>query len=549
MISWMLFASLAAATLAGAAWAAEEVARLHRLPRRWGWLIAMGAAVTLPPLFRWIPARAPETAAASSADALLLAELLARAPATGTAASQPLLPPAANLAALYLWIALTAMLGIALVAAHARLIRLRRRGERAEILGVPVLLTPESGPMVVGLRRPEIVLPRWIDTLEESQQRLVVHHEWEHVRARDPILLLLAASLLAVMPWNLPLWWMRRRLRQALEVDCDARVLASGTDRRAYGAMLIHTAGRPGPASLLAPALIEVPTLLERRIVAMTSRLPAHRRFRTVVAAATAGLLFFAACEMTPRGGPTPTEPTLDDLVGPTAENENRIVAVDFSVVEVDAEGRTVAAHLTPDGRTLIARIDANGDTTWIPGQRVERAAVLTRGEANPLVLVDGDKVASLDGIDPTTILEVNVIKGPAAVEIHGPEAADGVIQVRTGAAAGGEGGTFNFNVDAAGEASGGVVRIRDVSEASDGKVTSISAIQIRDANHPSIMVVTPDGKAGNPIFFVDGVRVESIETIDPATIEHIEVIKDATALERFGPDAVHGAVLVTRKK
>ena len=31
-----------------------------------------------------------------------------------------------------------------------------------------------------------------------------------------------------LMPWNLPLWWQWRRLRFAIEVDCDARVLASG---------------------------------------------------------------------------------------------------------------------------------------------------------------------------------------------------------------------------------------------------------------------------------------------------------------------------------
>ena len=290
----------------------------------------------------------------------------------------------------------------------------------------------------------------------------------------------------------------------------------------------------------------------------MTSRIPSHRRIRTVAAAGAAGLLFFAACEMTPRGGPTPTEPTLDDLVGPTAVDENRIVEVDFSVTEVDFEEGVVATQTLPDGRAMIARIDANGDTTWIEGQRVERSAILTRGGANPLVIVDGEQVASLDGVDPTTILEVNVIKGPAAVELHGPEAADGVIVVRTRGAADAEVGTVDFNIRPEAQSDREVVGISVSPKAhaasivfrrSEADNTSGEVVRLHAAEQSSIRVVKADSNASSPIFLVDGVRVESIETMDPSSIERIEVIKDATALERFGPDAVHGAVLVTRKK
>ncbi|UUZ52386.1 hypothetical protein LP419_22985 [Massilia sp. H-1] len=45
--------------------------------------------------------------------------------------------------------------------------------------------------------------------------------------ARDPQLLGLALLVLVAMPWNLPMWWQLRRLRHAIEVDCDARVLAA----------------------------------------------------------------------------------------------------------------------------------------------------------------------------------------------------------------------------------------------------------------------------------------------------------------------------------
>ena len=288
----------------------------------------------------------------------------------------------------------------------------------------------------------------------------------------------------------------------------------------------------------------------------MTSRIPSHRRIRTVAAAGAAGLLFFAACEMTPRGGPTPTEPTLDDLVGPTAVDENRIIEVDFSVTEVDFSVTEVdfqtdspATQLTPDGRTLIARVDANGDTTWVEGQRIRGATILARGEQNPLIFVDGEQVASLDGVDQTTILEVNVIKGPIAIEMHGEEAADGVIQVRTKAAAGDEVRVIDFSTAPEAQGSDRVLHIRGAAvQDANGTVTSHSASVEAPLQSGAVTIRKGEG-AGSPIFFVDGARVASIDAIDPSTIDGITVIKDATALERFGPDAVHGAVLVTLKK
>ena len=63
-----------------------------------------------------------------------------------------------------------------------------------------------------------------------SHQAAVIAHEQSHLEARDPQLFTLALALLVFMPWNLPLWWQLRRLRYAIEIDCDARVLKGGVD-------------------------------------------------------------------------------------------------------------------------------------------------------------------------------------------------------------------------------------------------------------------------------------------------------------------------------
>ena len=54
----------------------------------------------------------------------------------------------------------------------------------------------------------------------------IERHVLEASHGRDPLVLHAAALLALVTPWNLALWWLNRRLRLAVELDCDARVLA-----------------------------------------------------------------------------------------------------------------------------------------------------------------------------------------------------------------------------------------------------------------------------------------------------------------------------------
>ena len=51
-----------------------------------------------------------------------------------------------------------------------------------------------------------------------------------------------------------------------------------------------------------------------------------------------------------------------------------------------------------------------------------------------------------------------------------------------------------------------------------------------------------------NPLFIVDGLKVSSIQYIDPSMIESIEVLKDAASAAIYGAEAGNGVVLVTTK-
>jgi beta-lactamase regulating signal transducer with metallopeptidase domain len=91
--------------------------------------------------------------------------------------------------------------------------------------GASVYLPGDVGPAVVGLIRPRIAVPGWLLDSPSATQQLVIADEQAHLVGNDVQLFTCALFLLALMPWNLPLWWQLRRLRRAIEVDCDARVL------------------------------------------------------------------------------------------------------------------------------------------------------------------------------------------------------------------------------------------------------------------------------------------------------------------------------------
>lgn len=157
--------------------------------------------------------------------------------------------------------------------------------------GEAVIVAPNLGPAVIGFLDARIVLPHWLLESAPDQRAMVLAHEREHVVACDQLLLLAGVLCVSVAPWNPLLWWQLRRLRFAIEVDCDARVLRQGTDPRRYGEMLLAVSERHARTPLAAVALTEPASHLERRIRIIMQRSYAHARLLAAAFVATA-----AAC-------------------------------------------------------------------------------------------------------------------------------------------------------------------------------------------------------------------------------------------------------------
>lgn len=327
---WMLYCLAVGALLSLGALAMERAMRAFARPQRWVWAAAMLGTMAIPAAARWLP-RAPAPAPAPAAFAGQGTRVRMQDPGGDAARSAPRIDAAALERPLALgWMGLSTAAVLALAAAWAVLERRRRGWQAAEVDGVPVLLSPATGPAVIGLFRSRIVLPRWVVAdAPDDVRALLLEHEREHLRAGDPRLLALGLAAVALTPWNPAAWWQLRRLRLALEVDCDARVLARRSDVRAYGTLLLEVGRRGTGGRLMAAAFSEPASFLERRIRIMTS--PRVRRpwLRAAGFGAAALATVVAACE---APGPVHPAPASVSMRPVRTETGTGVVAVASNV-------------------------------------------------------------------------------------------------------------------------------------------------------------------------------------------------------------------------
>jgi hypothetical protein len=395
MALWMLYAAVLSALVTLAAWGAEQALRLNGRPARWVWASALAASLMVPAT---VGVRPPlhggEIAAGSPAGGAdgARSEALGR-----LTALRPTPSPALERATPYLlgaWALATAG-GLVFFGVGLRhLSHRRRRWPRENVRGGTVRISERFGPAVVGVLRPEIVLPRWMLGMNADALDLALRHEREHLERKDT--LLLAAAFLATVasPWNVALWAQLWRLRLAVELDCDLRVLEGGASRKRYGALLLHVGGQAGRGRLGVAALSEPTSFLERRLRMITRRSDRKQVLRTLGALALTGAGVAGAC----------------DVPAPTA----------------------VAAPPSPSAQMeTIQSSVASGATLRVRGAGSIEAA------GAPVIFVDGIRLMgeardALSELEPTDILRIEVIQGAEAGLRYPdtPEAANGVIRI-----------------------------------------------------------------------------------------------------------------------
>ncbi len=233
------------------------------------------------------------------------------------------------------------------------------------------MISDDIGPAVVGFFRPVIVLPAWAMQESDDRRRLLIAHERQHLSAGDQRVLALAYFIAVALPWNVVVWWMIVRLRHAIEIDCDARVILEQQSVRAYGELLIDVSRRPARRALGLTGFTESPSNLERRLMALTTQMPRRRKHTVAVLAATLGLATFIACEVPRPAGPaSPGSSAMRSIARGATEVAAPLPKGAVPAIErvLERSFPSLAASGTESGRPLWLIADRKGNvvSSWI---------------------------------------------------------------------------------------------------------------------------------------------------------------------------------------
>ena len=268
----------------------EQILRSHHRATRIPWVVAMVASLLLPLL---ASRTAPHTAATPGATGTVVDAYAHADHPRGHASWIDLGATSSGVTdhrqrerlIVWLWASSAALAGSIVMIGVVQFRRQRRTWRRGMVAGVPVWIAPDAGPAVFGVFRPQIVVPEWLLKVSLDTQRYVLAHERAHVHAGDSRVLTLSTILVLLMPWNPLFWWHSHRLRLAIEVDCDRRVLRSGFDLKRYAEVLIQFGLRRTSLPGATASISESPSTLERRITLMFQPKKTHWTLASVALA------------------------------------------------------------------------------------------------------------------------------------------------------------------------------------------------------------------------------------------------------------------------
>ena len=403
--------------------------------------------------------------------------------------------PAGGSAAPFPWLSVLYAAGVAAILALClvsvvRTSRIIRSGTQQPCEGCRLTLLERDVPSFSWGRR--VVMSRG----DYEKYPAILAHELQHIRCRHSLDVLLMSAACALHWFNPLVWIARAELRLLHEYEADEGLLRKGIDVTSYQLLLVRKAVGEQRFSL---ANGFNHAKLKQRIAMMQ-----HKPTSGWMRLAYAALLPFLAGTMflcnPARAEIRPASPGTSEIAAPDSTDT---AAVPFSMLE---------KHPTFQGK------DAGAFSLWV-AEHLKYPEDAKKDGIQGRVLVSFDicedgavrNVKVLRGVHPS--LDAEAARVLSASPKWEPGYQDGKpVKV-----------SFNFPV---------VFKL-------NGEDTAPSVISIRKT----------DG-AGEPLIYLDGEKfIGEISSIDPSTIESMEVLKDEAAVRKYGEEAKNGVILIKTKK
>ena len=180
-----------------------------------------------------------------------------------------------------------------------------------------LILPGLSSPMLAGLLRPVLLLPRESESSQSLQWAL--RHELIHWRRHDLLWKALALAANALHWFNPLVWLLRQRLDRDLEQSCDEAVVqgAEESDRRSYGAVILSAASG-GRSPAMTTSLRGEAKVLHRRLKRIMDGPQKRGRGWSLLCGIMCLVLVLSACarEVASEGSNSAADPLQPESVG-----------------------------------------------------------------------------------------------------------------------------------------------------------------------------------------------------------------------------------------
>ena len=441
----------------------------------------------------------------------------------------------------------------------------------------------------------------------ETKDAAILTHERGHIRFHHSWDLLLVDTLTALQWFNPAIWMLRSDLRAIHEYEADGAVLSQGINARQYQYLLITKAASIGGYSLANG--ISHSTLKNRINMMLHTKSPRQRylkllAFLPIVAVALAVNAEKVTDVVYTHAEATSMEQMLAEAVSETTQpeavvaddNEKFIakgIVYDYSedkptpivgaIVQVsgtkrgtvtDKEGRFkievskgeklevayvgyestflgVSKAFSDEGREYIVGLMKEGSDPNKAFDVVEEMPQFPGGaQALMEYLAQNIKYpaeAEKAGIQGRVILTFVVDQDGRAIEPKVVRSVDPLLDAEALRL------ISTMPKWVPGKQNGEVVRVKYTLpiQFALGGTNVDQTSKVESTNSHGEIVVVGLGPAERPLCIVDGKEItyDEMKALDPQTIDHIEVLKDQDAKEKYGEKAKNGVVLITTKK